>query len=200
MEVDYGGQLECTNERVSGDGYYVHEAQGIATAMVVDGLGHGPLAAEAAQKTCGIMQEIGGDPLPNLIDTIHVALRGTRGAAIGIARIHPERHELRFIGVGNISGTLVRPEDASRSLMSYPGIIGHEMLKPREMSYPWTERTILVLNTDGLQTHGTASAYPWALASEASLLAALLYRDWDRGRDDVTVLTLKQRPSRSYDR
>jgi anti-sigma regulatory factor (Ser/Thr protein kinase) len=188
------------HERVSGDGYYVHEAQGIATAMVVDGLGHGLLAAEAAQKACSIMQESGGDPLEELIGAIHLALKGTRGAAIGIARILPEQRELRFIGVGNISGTLVQPEGGSRSVMSYPGIIGHEMRKPREMSYPWTDRTILVLHSDGLQSQWAASAYPWALASEASLLSAVLYRDWNRGRDDVTVLTVKQRPSRSYAR
>jgi anti-sigma regulatory factor (Ser/Thr protein kinase) len=188
------------HERVSGDGYHVHEAQGIATAMVVDGLGHGPLAAEAAQKACLIMQEFGGDPLDDLIQTIHLALRGTRGAAIGIARILPEQHEIRFIGVGNISGTLIQPDGHSKSVLSYPGIIGHEMRKPKEMSYAWNEKTILVLHSDGLQSHWVAGTYPWALASEASLLAAVLYRDWNRGRDDVTVLTVKQRSQGSLAR
>lgn len=184
-------------ERVSGDGYFVHEAFGICTAMVVDGLGHGPLAAEAAQKACHMMQEFGADPLEDLIYNIHLALRGTRGAAIGIARILPEQRELRFIGVGNISGSLVQPDGLSKSVMSYPGIVGHEMRRPKEMTYPWNEHVILVMHSDGLQNQWSASAYPLALSSEASLLAAVLYRDCNCGRDDVTVLTIKWRPTRS---
>jgi anti-sigma regulatory factor (Ser/Thr protein kinase) len=184
-------------ERIPGDGYYVHEASGICTAMVVDGLGHGPLAAEAAQKACLMMQEFGSDPLEDLIQNIHLALRGTRGAAIGIARILPEQHELRFIGVGNISASLVQPDGLSKSVISYPGIIGHEMRRPREIVYPWNEHTIVVMHSDGLQNHWSATAYPLALSSEASLLAAVLYRDCNRGRDDVTVLTIKWRPARS---
>lgn len=188
------------HERVSGDGYHVHEAHGIVTVMVVDGLGHGPLAAEAAQKACLIMQEFSGAPLDDLIQNIHLALRGTRGAAIGIARILPEQREVRFIGVGNISGSLIEPDGLSRSVLSFPGIIGHEMRRPKEMTYAWNEKTILVLHSDGLQSQWVAGAYPWALASEASLLSAVLYRDWNRGRDDVTVLTVKQRSQRSLAR
>jgi anti-sigma regulatory factor (Ser/Thr protein kinase) len=186
------------HERVSGDGYFVHEAFGICTAMVVDGLGHGPLAAEAAQKACQMMQEFGSEPLDDLLHNIHLALRGTRGAAIGIARILPEQRELRFVGVGNISGSLLQPDGLSKSMMSYPGIIGHEMRRPKEMTYPWTDHSILVMHSDGLQSQWSASAYPLALSSEASLLAAVLYRDYNRGRDDVTVLTAKWRPTRNF--
>lgn len=185
------------NERVSGDGYYIHENLGICTAMVVDGLGHGPLAAEAAQAACRMMQEYGQEPLEDIVQHIHMGLRGTRGAAIGIARILPEQQELRFIGVGNIAGSLVQRDGTSKSVMSYPGIIGHEMRRTKEMSYPWNELTTVVLHSDGLQTHWSAAAYPQALTSEASLLAATLYRDFNRGRDDVTVLAIKWRPTRS---
>ncbi|WP_218110170.1 ATP-binding SpoIIE family protein phosphatase [Oligoflexus tunisiensis] len=185
------------HERVSGDGYFVHETFGICTAMIVDGLGHGPHAAEAAQKACRMMQEFGHEPLDDLIHNIDLALRGTRGAAIGIARILPEQRELRFIGVGNIAGSLIQPDGLSKSVMSYPGIVGHEMRKPKEMIYPWTENVTLVMHSDGLQNQWTASRYLQVLASEASLLAAALYRDLNRGRDDVTILVIKWRPTRS---
>lgn len=185
------------HERVSGDGYFVHEGCGSYTAMVIDGLGHGPLAAEAAHKACRMMHEFGHEPLDDLIHNLHLCLRGTRGAAVGIARILPEQHELRFIGVGNIAGSLVQTDGTSKSVMSYPGIVGHEIRKPKEMSYPWTDRTTLVMHSDGLQSHWSASAYPQALASDAALLSATLYRDFNRGRDDVTVLTIKWRPARS---
>jgi hypothetical protein len=185
------------HERISGDGYFFHESFGQCTAMIVDGLGHGPLAAEAAQRACHMMQEFGHEPLDDLIHTIHLALRGTRGAAIGIARILPEQRELRFIGVGNIAGSLIQPDGLSKSVMSYPGIIGHEMRKPKEMTYPWSEQVTFVMHSDGLQNSWTASTYLSALHAETSLLAGALYRDFNRGRDDVTILAIKWRPTRS---
>ncbi|HYX33319.1 MAG TPA: ATP-binding SpoIIE family protein phosphatase [Oligoflexus sp.] len=186
------------HERVSGDGYFVLEAPGVCTAMIVDGLGHGLPAAEAAQKACHMMQEFGHQPLDDLLQNIHLGLRGGPGAAIGIARILVDQQQLRFIGIGNIAGCLVHRDGTSKSVMSYPGIIGHEIRKPKEMTYSWTENTTLVMHSDGLQSQWNAHAYLQAMASESSLLAATLYRDFNRGRDDVTVLTIKWRPMRSF--
>jgi len=183
-------------ERVSGDGYFVHEEFDSCTAMVIDGLGHGLPAAEASHKACRMMNEFGHEPLDDLIHNLHLCLRGTRGAAVGIARILPEQQEIRFIGVGNIAGSLVQPDGTSKSLMSYPGIVGQEIRKPKEMIYPWTDQTTLVMHSDGLESQWSASAYPQALASDAALLSATLYRDFNRGRDDTTVLTIKWRSTR----
>ena len=44
-----------------------------------------------------------------IIRKAHAALWSTRGAALAVARIDRERGEVRFAGVGNISGVILMP-------------------------------------------------------------------------------------------
>lgn len=185
------------NEQVSGDAYSIVVDQEIATLLVVDGLGHGPLAAEPAQRAVRIFQECGHDELENILIRIHDGLRGTRGAAVGIARILPAKRELQFIGVGNISGSILNPQGSSKSVMSFAGIVGQEMRKAKIMNYAWPEMSQLVMHSDGLQSQWDASLYPRSLRADAPLLAGTLYRDFNRRRDDVTVVVIKARSRRS---
>jgi hypothetical protein len=66
--------------------------------------------------------------------------------------------------------------------------VGHECRKTQAFSYPWSEGSVLVLYSDGLQTRWTLERYPALATRDPGLLAAVLYRDFSRGRDDVTVV------------
>jgi hypothetical protein len=50
----------------------------------------------------------------------------------------------------------------------------------------------LVLHSDGLGTRWNLNAYPGLSAHHPSLIAGVLYRDFKRGTDDVTVLVAKE--------
>jgi len=50
---------------------------------------------------------------------------------------------------------------------------------------------MLVLHSDGLVSHWSLDAYPGLAARDPSLIAGILYRDFTRGRDDVTVVVAK---------
>jgi hypothetical protein len=118
-------------------------------------------------------------------------MRHTRGAAVAIAEVRPAEGELTFTGVGNIGGTLLDPE-ATRGLVSHAGIVGHECRKIQTFSYPWSKGSVLVLYSDGLQTRWTLDRYPALRLRDPALLAAVLYRDFARGRDDVTVVAARE--------
>jgi hypothetical protein len=66
--------------------------------------------------------------------------------------------------------------------------VGHECRKIQTFSYPWSEVSVLVLYSDGLQTRWTLDRYPSLASRDPALVAAVLYRDFARGRDDVTVV------------
>jgi len=51
---------------------------------------------------------------------------------------------------------------------------------------------VLIQHTDGLGTHWDVDRYPGLLGRSPSLIAAVLYRDFNRGRDDVTVLVASE--------
>lgn len=155
--------------------------------LVADGLGHGPDAARAATEAVRVYRENADAAPGDVLAAAHAALRPTRGAAIGLAEVRPSLGKLTFTGVGNIGGAVL-VAGTTRSLVSHPGIVGHESRKIQTVSYPWSEESVLVLNSDGLQTRWTLDRYPSLASRDPALLAAVLYRDFARGRDDVTVV------------
>lgn len=160
------------------------------TIGVADGLGHGPAAATASAAAARVLSASGDTPLERVLEDAHGALRPTRGAAVGIARIHPQLRRVDFIGVGNIAGTIA-DEDGMRKTVSLPGIVGHEMRKLQTFSYPWSPGSVLVLHSDGLSANWSMKPYPGLLQHDAALMAAVLYRDHGRGTDDATVVVVK---------
>ena len=72
------------------------------------------------------------------------------------------------------------------------GTLGHAMKAARPFSYDAPGDVILVLASDGLGTNWSLDAYPGLQQRHPSLIAGVLYRDFARGRDDVTVLVAKR--------
>ena len=123
------------------------------------------------------------------IEAAHRAMSGTRGAAVAVARLELGAQSMTYAGVGNISGSLLS-QKTSRGLVSHNGTVGHQMRKVQEFEYPWPDRGLLVLHSDGLQTRWTLEAYPGLAARHPGVIAGVLYRDFKRGRDDVTVVVV----------
>src|SRR6266545_1825047 len=125
-----------------------------------------------------------------LIEFAHGALRSTRGAALAVADLDLSR-EVRYAGIGNISGVLNAP-GAVRHMVSHSGIVGHEACKIQEFVYPWSQDALLIMHSDGLATHWNLDQYPGLAGRHPSLIAGVLYRDFTRGHDDVTVIVAKK--------
>jgi anti-sigma regulatory factor (Ser/Thr protein kinase) len=167
--------------------------EGVAI-LVVDGLGHGPSAAEAALEARRLFQEGPGDAsLAQMLDRLHRGLRSTRGAAAAIAHVEPRRELVTYAGVGNIAGFILggaRP----RAMVSHNGILGHEVRRIQEFTYPWPPGSTLVLHSDGLTSQWSLDGYPGVIRCHPGLIAGLLYRDFRRPHDDVTVVVASPRP------
>jgi len=177
-------------ETQSGDAWATTVTRDVVTISVIDGLGHGPAAALAACAAARVFREQEGHPLERMLQDAHAALRPTRGAAVGIARIHAAQGRLEFGGVGNIAGIIVADEGARR-VVSTNGIVGHEMRKVLTFSYPWTESSVLIVQSDGVSASWNPARYPGLMQHDPALIAAVLYRDHGRGTDDATVVVAK---------
>jgi hypothetical protein len=129
--------------------------------------------------------------LPELLNAIHAGLRSTRGAAVSIADIEAGRQLIRYVGVGNVAGEVVS-SSGMRSMVSLNGTAGVEVRKISEFTYPWPEDAVLVLHSDGLSSRWNIDHYPGLVSRHPTVIAGVLYRDHDRGYDDVTVLAVKQ--------
>lgn len=180
--------LPYPGETVCGDGWRVRSDAGVTTLLTVDGLGHGVFAHEASLAALDAFDKHGSKPLTEVLEYIHGALRPTRGAAVSVARVHPGRVE--FAGVGNVAGVL-SAAGASRKMISHNGTLGHVAKRMQAFDYPAAGPPVVVLHSDGLGSSWQFEKYPGLTACDPALIAGVLYRDFNRGRDDVTVLAFR---------
>lgn len=155
--------------------------------VVADGLGHGPIAREAALRAVQGADR-GAESPGAALEEAHRAALGTRGAAIAVADVDLHAGQVRYAGFGNIASMLLSPTE-SHNLVSMNGTIGQGRLRVREFTYPVAAGTSLVMCSDGLSTHWNLPA--GLPARHPSLVAALLYRDHSRRRDDATVVVVR---------
>jgi anti-sigma regulatory factor (Ser/Thr protein kinase) len=177
-------------EAVSGDGWKAKVQADRTYIMVVDGLGHGAFASEAAREAERVLAEVQSSSPAMVVRDCHDALKKTRGAAVAVAAIDPAKRTLSFCGLGNISAVLVSSR-GRRGIASHNGTAGHTFHRTQEFTLPWDEDSVLIMHTDGLSTRWDLDRYPGITRKQSSLIAAVLYRDFARQRDDATVLVAK---------
>jgi len=97
-------QVSAPGEQVCGDDWATVDRDGLSFVLMVDGLGHGPPAALAAEESVRIFQGHRSREPAEIVESTHRAIRGTRGAALAIARLDLANGEVRYAGVGNICG------------------------------------------------------------------------------------------------
>jgi anti-sigma regulatory factor (Ser/Thr protein kinase) len=186
--------LPKSGEEMSGDAWAATTMAGGRTLIIVaDGLGHGPLAADASIAALAAFHDEApsGRGPAEILAEVHRRLRSTRGAAVAIAEISPASEELRFAGLGNVAAVVISGA-SRRGLVSHNGIAGGTPSTPRELSYPFAPRSLLVMASDGLSTHWDLGRYAGAATHHPAVVSGLLCRDFSRGRDDLTVVAVRE--------
>ncbi|MBN1174802.1 MAG: SpoIIE family protein phosphatase [Micromonosporaceae bacterium] len=192
-------------ESVCGDRFAVILREDGPLLLVVDGLGHGPMAAEAAQAAVASFYAVSTDNPADVLEEVHTAIAGTRGAAVAIAKLEPSIGVVRFAGLGNIAAAAVcaptapgqegHSEDGHRpgriGMLSHAGIAGHQRGEVYECCYPIRAGDLVVLHSDGLTDRWDLAAYPGLACHEPLVVAAALLRDAGVRQDDACVLVAR---------
>jgi anti-sigma regulatory factor (Ser/Thr protein kinase) len=185
-----GIQAPKPGQEVCGDAWGLKKGRTGTTLVVADGLGHGPDAAAAARCAIEIFHRHEDASPKEILESVHLGLKHTRGAAVSIADLDEERRVAVFAGLGNVSGYVCEKGAQRRQLVSMNGTAGMEGGRTvfREFSYPWPEDAVLVLHSDGVASHWDLGDYPGLAGRGPSLIAGVLFRDCCRGNDDATVM------------
>jgi anti-sigma regulatory factor (Ser/Thr protein kinase) len=188
-----GISIALEREEVCGDAWEVIETAGVLRAMVVDGLGHGPFAEQASREAVAVFRSQATTGVASTLKLIDQALTTTRGAVGAIVELCPAKGRVTAAGVGNISVRLLN-DGESKSFGSDNGTLGAGVPRINEFTQPWMQGSVLVMHSDGIKTRWTLDDYPGAARRHPGLVAGLLYRDFRREGDDVTVIVARHNP------
>jgi anti-sigma regulatory factor (Ser/Thr protein kinase) len=176
---------------VSGDAWESHVDNDVATVMLCDGLGHGEGAAAAAAAALAAFRAAPTAALPEILARAHAAARSTRGAAGTLVRIDRARRELVVAGIGNVAAWLVG--DTTRQLVTQHGTLGQAAPSEfREERHAIAPGALVVLCSDGLRSRLHLADHPGLTARDPATIAATLWRDLTRGRDDASAVVLRE--------
>ena len=174
----------------NGDAYFVRRRAGQTLLAVIDGLGHGHGAQEAARAALEVLSDWEGGGLEEIFQKTHDRLRSTRGAVMGACVVDTRRGAFYYAGVGNVEVRVFNSPEPIRPI-SANGTLGARMGRLRVWQSPWAEGATIVLASDGLSTSWDIGDYPGLLQKSPQLMAAALMRDYSRGSDDATVLVAR---------
>lgn len=183
--------LPAPGERISGDGWGLRIREGQIQLLMADGLGHGPVAAEASDLALDLFQRSAIKAPAAILEDAHLTMRSTRGAAVAMVAIEPTLDRLVFAGAGNITGRLISGV-SDRSLMSQPGTLGVQIRRLQDVAYEWPDHAILVLFSDGIVSRWNLEGAGGLLACEPMVIAGWIMRDHCRGHDDATVVVVRR--------
>jgi anti-sigma regulatory factor (Ser/Thr protein kinase) len=175
------GEIEC------GDSWRIARRGSETAIMVADGLGHGPLAATASRAAATAFAERPFDAPSESMQRLHAGLAGSRGAAAACAVLDTGTAKMAYSGVGNISGSVVCG-DRTKGMVSHNGILGVQLLRRQQFDYDYQRGCRIVMHSDGMSARWSIASYPGLFSRHAAVIAAVLYRDHARARDDVTVV------------
>lgn len=177
------GEVESGDRAVA-----VEHEEGVLLA-VIDGLGHGPEAAEAAELAVEKIRDHPEKPVDWLVRECHDALLRTRGVVMALASIHPERSV--WIGVGNIEGKVVRPGLGRLSPLTVPqlgGIVGYQLPVLHPSNLRLSPDDVVILATDGLHSYFETDVGPTRPVQD---IADDLLEDFGKANDDAIVLVAR---------
>ena len=183
--------IPAPGEAVCGDAWDLIVTEADLRIMVADGLGHGPEASRASKTAIEVFQKRASSDPKAFIEQAHTAMTATRGAAIAAGQFSRQADRFVYAGIGNISGSLLSHAD-SRGLMSHNGTVGGQMRSVQQMEYNWSAGWLLVMHSDGIQTRWDLNKYPGLFTRHPAIFAAVLARDFNRGRDDATVVAVRR--------
>jgi negative regulator of sigma-B (phosphoserine phosphatase) len=163
---------------------------------LIDGLGHGDAAADAAAAAAEVIREHAGAPAQELLDRCHEALRETRGVVMTLARFAVADGRLEWTGVGNVDARLWHPSEGGRHdvALVFGGVVGYQVPRVRPATLELAPGDILVMVTDGIDP-----GFPAALegGGTAQAIAERIFPAYSKGTDDSLAIVVRYKPLRA---
>jgi anti-sigma regulatory factor (Ser/Thr protein kinase) len=178
-------------EDESGDEGAFVRTDGDLVVGVVDGLGHGGPAREASRAAVDTLRQNSHLEIERIVEGCHLALHGTRGAVMAIARVDDTDSSLRAAVVGDVS-LVVEGPGTHRHVLSRPFLLGARGAKPKVVieTASLAARDVVISFTDGISTRADVGADSDLLREHPIVIAHQIVERFARDNDDALVLVV----------
>jgi len=193
--LDFGAASRpISHGEPNGDSFTITQWDDKALVGVIDGLGHGVDAHEAALAAKQYVERHYDASMATLFEGTERACRGTRGVVMALARFDWKEESITYGSVGNIRHKTHGPADLS--VVQRRGVLGSNGPEPVVKTTPWDTGATLIMFSDGLTSHWSWSDHDDLLAEPASVIASGLLDRLGKDHDDATVLVVAERTDR----
>ena len=178
-------------ERVSGDVAIAVPMETKLLVVLIDVLGHG---AEANGLATQMADYVGKHPVAvpsTMIENLHKAFKGSRGAAAGCAVLDARTHRVVFAGVGNPNFRILSSSN-SMALPVVDGIIGREIRTPREHSAQLLAKDLLIACSDGVAENFQLADYPQIFSHGVQSIVRSVVRRFGKDYDDASCIVVRR--------
>jgi phosphoserine phosphatase RsbX len=177
----------------SGDHFLAMGTPAGALVGVVDGLGHGAEAADAAKTAVRSIERHANETVIPLIRECHRSLFGSRGAVISVASFNAADETMTWLGVGNVEGLVIRAQTATNPgrelLLLRGGVVGVHLPALAAAIVPIMRGDTLIFATDGVRSDFLHEALPHRDSPQG--LADRILARFGRTTDDTLVLVAR---------
>jgi hypothetical protein len=173
----------------NGDAFVVREWDGKLLVGVIDGLGHGLPARQAAIAAQRYVESHHHMALDKLFAGTGRACRGTRGVVMALARFELSR--IHFASLGNIEvRVLSRNQRVQFHVLR--GIVGFQELNVPVQQQAWQDEWLFLLHSDGVSTQWRWEDFPGLEHEPPQTIATKLLHALAKTNDDATVLVARR--------
>ncbi|MBI4454996.1 MAG: SpoIIE family protein phosphatase [Acidobacteria bacterium] len=193
--VEWGvASVPCSEENICGDQHLVKPFSNGVLIAVVDGLGHGIEAKNAASIAVATLEKHANESLTSLVRRCHEALIKTRGVVMSLASFNASDATVSWVGVGNVEGLLVRADitsvPAQENILVRGGVVGYQISPPLASVLTVMPGDTLILATDGIRRDFATSV---RLNDQPQKIADHILATCLKGNDDALVLVTRWR-------
>jgi serine phosphatase RsbU (regulator of sigma subunit) len=191
VEYAFAGST-MAGQTESGDRHVVVPNRAGALIGVIDGLGHGLEAAEAANVAVEMLKEHPNEALIALLRRCDEALRTTRGAVMSLAAYNNADRVLALLSVGNIECVLLHAGGQGlpdrETVLMRGGVVGLHLPMLQTLQLQVGRGDVLLFATDGIRS-GFDQRVP--LGAPLQEIADNICSHYCKGTDDALVLAAR---------
>ncbi|MGL1892624.1 MAG: SpoIIE family protein phosphatase [Spirochaetaceae bacterium] len=174
---------------VSGDQVFLKETDSHLFFAVIDGLGHGEKAYDAAIIATDYLDKAQLTDLTGVLKSLHNVLLKSRGIVIDICILNKETGLLTYSGVGNITTRII--SDKNSTLISKDGVLGCRLPTIKIWEHKIKEGDLIISYSDGVKESFDFSEIANLKFDPIKDVAENILNKYAKDSDDVSILGIK---------